>query len=790
MVSRLKTANTDVTRPDTASSFASATTSPHVFWVSGPARPDDAVMLVGHGLRDATVEVAALPATDPDQPGTSASKVDPESLQWTPVEPLARDDASLTFPLPVDLPEGLMLCRVRCTDASAIAEINAPDVWWTLGDAGKSCTSGGWLRLHGRCLGMGTSPRVALRRAPDEPWCVLPCRTLDGYALRADLPEPLPAGDYEVCVHNGWGGSAGWRAAPSIEVICTMPEPDHVIDITSLGVKPNSDKDCTPAIVQAMERLHALRGGVLYFPRGRYRVNGGLRSGMWIDHSLRVPARVTLRGEAMDKVSLYWPEREQPLPSLIEGGDHFAVEDMTLYTHGRHRNVISGGGDVRIRRVRIRANCYLNLDTPTKPFRGRQITEAHNLMGTAIELEGDNVEVTDCDILHSGFGIRLKNVRNALVARNTIRHGSCNVMIYGGERLVFEHNRCEGAHLCSTGGTVALFYGATTSRHCYMGHNTWSHIYGGYRETMTLDGHGTAYAGAVAEVSGREVVLAGDPRYARNGRDAMPDAYDMTLYILAGRGAGQYRRVVGIAGRRLTLDREWQVAPDATSIVGVGVFNGRHLFIGNEVRDSGVLVQLYPPNIECIVAENTGWRTGPIVCWGKFGLQRDIGQKRVEPSWFNQMLDNRVAEGNGWGPSEGGVTLWGEQVSYVVDAENHDVETPLSAEELAGLLTVDPSRIPRLAITRWQVVRGQRIDSNATIRVRGAVSDSVIDHPVVCCSDRGVAIDRGPQEVEPDGDDSADFSRPRNIVIRRPQFENVTEPLTGSGLNFPSIRQC
>lgn len=184
-----------------------------------------------------------------------------------------------------------------------------------------------------------------------------------------------------------------------------------MLNVRDFGAKPNDGSDCTLPIVQGLERLAGLGGGVLYFPRGRYRINAGLRSCMWIADALRIPPNVTLRGEGMELVSLYWPDRAEPLLSLIDGGDDFAIEDLTIYTQGRHRNIISGSSRVHVRRVRIRANCYYGLDAVGKAHRGRNVSERHTDIGAAIEVSGENVSVTDCDILHSSSTIILRHVR-------------------------------------------------------------------------------------------------------------------------------------------------------------------------------------------------------------------------------------------------------------------------------------------------------------------------------------------------------------------------------------------
>ena len=771
---------------------------PAIFWHSDPVAPDETVLFAGHGFAGAVIELARLADGEPGVPPNEALSAEPsaESIAgWTAVTPRGAESDAAALTIPAEWAPGAFACRVvRNGSASAVSVLNAPQVWWLQGDAGRSATVGGWLRVLGKCLTGADRSRVALRAETSGEVRVLDATQPSGFSLGAALPADLAPGTHAVWVHNGHGGPAGWRHAGRLAVAVPAAPVLPVLDVRDFGARANDGSDCTMAIVQGLERLAGLGGGVLYFPRGRYRINAGLRSGMFIAHSLRIPPNVVLRGEGMALVSLYWPDRDEPLPSLIEGGDDFAVEDLTIYTQGRHRNVISGGSRVHVRRVRVRANCYFGLDAVGKEHRGRNVSERQIDMGGAIELCGEDVSVTDCDLLHSSATIILKHVRGGFVARNVLRYGKAWGLIYGGDGLIFEHNRCEGGNLACTGGTVGLFFGASAARHTYVADNRFSHIYGGDRETLTLDGHGTSYVGGVASVSGTALRLTADPVFGTGNRDALPDWRGRTLYILAGTGAGQHRTLTACAGRELSVDRPWLVEPDATSVVKLGNYNGRHLFIRNEVSDAGYPVQFYPPNCECIAAGNTARRTASFVACGAIGYDRELGSCRAEPSWFSQFLDNRILEGNGWGggeefrydlnPACGEATLHlsGEHLSYALDHNSDEIGRPLYDAELAHLLGRDLAQVPPLAISRWHVVRRHQADNNSSIRIRGSIRDVVIEDCAISDNDRGIRIEAqegAPGKAGKAGAAAEAGAMPQRIWLRRNRCERVAQPLTG-----------
>lgn len=734
---------------------------PNILWFSDPVRPDETVLLTGHSLDNAIIELVDL--------GDEASKsgaVDWE--QATRVQPLQSDATNLQFVVPAAWEMGLYAARIRVGErASATFYLNTPQVWWLQGEAGLAAHPGGWLRVFGKCLHLGNTaiPRIRLTHNTGEVQ-VLDATESSCWALRFALPVEMKTGSYAVEVHNGFGGKGGWHEAGTVPVQARMPEKTVLLNVQDYGARPNTDTDCTLAIVAALEQLNALGGGVLYFPRGRYRIDGGLRSGLFLPHSIKIPSGVTLRGESMKLVSLYWPDREEPLPSLLEGGDDFAVEELSLYCQGRHRNVISGESRVRIHRVRIRANCYYMLDVPGQAHRGRNVTESHRQMGSAIELSGQGIQVTECDIYHSCVGINLKHVQGGLIARNTIRFGSNYAQLYGGRGVIFEENDCSGAHLAASGGGLSLFFGAQVTKNYYFAHNTLRDIYGGDREALTLDGHGTAYLGGITRVTGTQVTLSDAPTWNGNLRDGMRTWHDSTLYILDGQGAGQHRTLVGCVGRELTINRPFDVKPDASSTLAIGLFNGRHLIIGNSVYDAGSTVQLYPPNCECIVAQNRGYRAGNYNVGGTLAIDESGGGNRVEPSWFNQLLDNHIVEGNGWGGSGGTSTVNGM----------------VGGESRVSIYGAHAGPRCDFAINRWQVVRGQVCHNNASLSVCGSVSDVVIENSAIHHNETGVTVRSNVQHEQANSTQQA-VSTPRRITLRNQSFCDVATSLSGDAIH-------
>ncbi|WP_202213587.1 hypothetical protein [Methylacidimicrobium sp. AP8] len=80
----------------------------------------------------------------------------------------------------------------------------------------------------------------------------------------------------------------------------------------------------------------------------------------------------------------------------------------------------------------------------------------------------------------------------------------------------------------------------------------------------------------VSRCSGKELFLA----------EKLPGDYSgLGVQIVSGRGAGQVRTIVRAEGERVTVDREWDVAPDATSQVLLHQVQGNGIFFANEAED-------------------------------------------------------------------------------------------------------------------------------------------------------------------------------------------------------------
>ena len=184
--------------------------------------------------------------------------------------------------------------------------LNLPQPWWHQGDWGKEATPGGWLRLFGACLSFDGQAAVRLKGPKSVE--LKPAKQ-DCWALAVELPKDLPAGDYQLAVHNGRGGGAGWVDAGSVRIAPhAFPwEGKATFDIAKFGAIANDKIDDTYAIQQALDAAGAAGGGTVLVPRGRFQAN----------ETLKLPRNVLLKGLGKELSQLYWRDCETPPEALV-----------------------------------------------------------------------------------------------------------------------------------------------------------------------------------------------------------------------------------------------------------------------------------------------------------------------------------------------------------------------------------------------------------------------------------------------------------------------------------------
>ena len=690
-----------------AAIVVSAADTSAVFWASSPVKPGEAVMVQGWGWgSQPTIELQRLKDSGAGKPGETVT-----------CSPILCNEEGLSFVVPESWKPGLYRFSVVAESGrSEAAELNAPQPWWQQGDDGKVASPGGWLRLFGSCLSVDGKAMVSLRCAGNER--LLKPSQQDGWSLTVELPKDLPTGDYQVRINNGFGGEAGWRNAADLRV-ATVPHlwGNKVFDVSGFGAVANDAIDDTYAVQKALNAAGAAGGGTVSIPRGRFQLNG----------TLLVPSHVQLKGAGTNLSLLYWRDREEPLPALIQGSNTFAVEELTMLAANHGAGIVSDtpdkpdAGNVFLRRLVMRLNRFEAQDTEAIAARLLPIGDGP----FAVHIGGSNVQVTDCEIF-SSYGPLNVSGTDTLVRGNRLFAGD-SIYVLAGQRVVFEDNTLDGGPMARGGGVYCkqLYYARNrmgmTPRHD--------------GEVFTTDGGGHTVVKSAA-LDGIHMTL--DEAFAKkqphwNGFEnwwhGKTPVQPPCLYVMKGKGAGQYRWIVSHDGLACELDRPWTVAPDGGSLIFFCVHNfDRNILVGNDFHDA-TIIQSYAGGTEWIMARNTFTRIGGIQIFTHYD----------EPAWRMQVLNNEILAGSNYRGPE----------SAAFDRDAH-----------LGMVSGGG---------RSSVFRGNTLRNNSLINVaRGR--NALVEGNTVRDTDVGIAV------------------AGEGTVLRHNHFERVNEPIRGKPVINPAER--
>ncbi|MBM3889772.1 MAG: hypothetical protein FJ388_11695, partial [Verrucomicrobia bacterium] len=169
----------------------------------------------------------------------------------------------------------------------------------------------------------------------------------------------------------------------------------------------------------------------------------------------------------------------------------------------------------------------------------------------------------------------------------------------------------------------------------YFGRNELAHANYADAETFSTDGASPQHFGRVVSATPTRLTLAEPVKW--NTKRFKDGPRDHLLFVLDGKGRGQFRRVVEASGNTVTVEPPLEVVPDATSVVGVNHNVSDWVVVGNRFADS-TCVQIYGIGFNILFAENLLERlSNGLALWGTVH-----GREVPEPNFFIQALANRL----------------------------------------------------------------------------------------------------------------------------------------------------
>jgi hypothetical protein len=618
---------------------------PRVFWTSLPNYPDEAVLVRGNGfwsIGHTKVQLARLPDDTIGNPNVNDPA--PTVAEWTDAQTVMSHKRGIHFILPVasDMPAGVYAYRIITGGkTSDIQRLNRPDPWWTLGDTGSKASPGGWIRVQGRAInldkngGGATNVRLAFVQG-GATIGIATAQQAEAYSARFPIPASVTAGTYTVYIHNGYGGNAGWvrcatkpldsGAHQGFTISNPVVWPTNVFNITTF-----TNATDTLRFRAALNAASNNGGGVVYVPAGTYSIS---------NIQMRVPNKTIVRGDGSGLSVLRWPTNASAnKDEYVFTGGEYAFENLHLDFVSHTGHLINTWGQFRIQDCKI--SRYLNVNN--KPQSGIR----------TINCSGDNIQIIGNEFTGLSRGIQTEANHVQIISNyfhSSVQGGNA-IQAEDGYNTLIEHNNIKsyGITLANYGGPYSDFY--------YLAHNTvpgWS-----------TDGGDGPYLGYIESVNGTNMLLAGSLNLSTG------TLYDYCgVYILDGRGEGQYRHMKSRNGRNITLDRAWDVDPDGSSIVHLVTQIGRAILYRNQFV--GDWVWAYRHSTDIVYSQNTvtypnNWMNGWMNAGGGGRNQA------ILPGWNAEWYDNVIVTGN-------------VQLGYTVNTLSDRLEdrTPLHIEFLKG----------------------------------------------------------------------------------------------------------
>ncbi|RKR79924.1 pectate lyase-like protein [Mucilaginibacter gracilis] len=631
--------------------------SPKLFQVStAETRPGDAVQVRGdfldkvnaiqvNRLTDDNVDIT-LPAYVPlprednqiDNGGTNKRVNALTQGESISVKKILQNEQSLKFIIPGNWQEGVYSVKLIGGVESAGFYVNAPKVNWAISEEGfLKATAGNYLRVQGKnLLRKGLTGQVVLIPVSGKNIVrVKVSKAFDDYSVSINIPANVPVGEYHLYYHNGQGGKTAWSEPLKITVVNKSVDlwDKKVFNVKDFGAKGDGLNNETNAFRAALDAAGKNGGGTVYVPRGRYQLTGDLIMSPYTQ----------LKGESRDLTQLFWNPLgwdTNELPnSLISGTHHFAIRDMVLWSSRAWGVIMQTGppteqGQVTLENLLVRQNAELS-GKIYQVKANRDVVEAEinsRWTKTGIILRGENLKIRNCEFNSAGmytFFAASGFIQNCRFERKGTGVNQPYMLVHP-KGLIFEdcYKQADGYGYAATVDESHDFYEAR---------NTIPYNYTNDREAMTFDGGSGGYAGGIVSANGTTVILPSD---ATNKFQWVNNKWiGGGLFIIEGKGAGQFRRIVKHGQDTIQVDHPWVVTPDATSILSVTTVRHNFAFVNNSVTDAGAY-QFYGSTVNAVISGLKMNRCNGIVGRGS------LLYHGKQPNWYIDIVNCEFKEGN------------------------------------------------------------------------------------------------------------------------------------------------
>lgn len=550
-----------------------------------------------------------------------------------------------------------------------------------------------------------TGSRCLLRHKGGDEYLPVVIQAASSYEARIWLPESLAPGEYELFVHNGLGGPAGWSDPLAVPISEAVARDERVFSLEAY-LQPGRSVD--EAFAAALGDLGRNGGGVLELGPRTYALG----------RTLVLPEHTRLRGAGSARTLLMLPHHtaggaEAPFVA-ITGDGGFSVEDIAIrgvyapllicaptflpvtQDEAARGWVAVGLSDRRARNVTIR-RCRLEQypfhhSMRRKDFDQRGWMKSFGEAGwkqihgfdhfACIAFKGDGLIVEDCVIQGGGHAVDMSRTAYARISRNVLRAGHYGMAVHGFSRLTWPAGG-GGAKIEGNEMRRIIVEDNDISARSEFARNLVSFNFGGdelfiarnhiYGISPNCDSEALMTHLWTARWCQPRVRITGplsaeilDP----SGEVADECLDGAWLDVLQGRGMGQVRRICRREGSRIWFDQPWRLPPDETSVIA---FTAPSLFrnltmTDNRIESQAVNIILWGSSFDSVIDGNYVAEGPGITLWS----MRLAGDQKVWGGGTYTLVCNNTMDRGYGSPSTESETLDNAMGFFIRCGRDHD----------------------------------------------------------------------------------------------------------------------
>lgn len=632
------------------------------------AAPGDAVGIYGANFVSSgkKTEVLLLPLSE--YHGEDVPEADMYSL---PV--LALDDGIIQTVISENVPKDIYVGFVKVGEQySKPFFINEPQCDWP---SETEICAGQTVRIFGRNFvdpktGKTENTHVFVCAADGSASYAARVTAVTPYKLDFIVPsEIIPGTEYTVKVSTGSSGYAAAELAADEHVKAMSSEnfediknkfgielgwasqlnDENIYNVKDYGAKGDGTANDAAAVGKALEAA-SNGGGVIYFPAGRYNLTS-------MSEGFRIPDKSILLGEGKDVSVINIDKRIDAAPNFSGIAKIGLISELLRPKDDTVRRISGYVGSLL-----VASGENVHFFMKNSGLTTRDGSSIVSYMHQHLAIEDSSFDVTHQgpmfmnDTLSTYMKIRFVNNYVTNTQRSMIWTGTHSWI----DGCTFEGNN--GGDNCEKGdkgqvSTMEHRIAETWGDKLYYGNNKVIGTIGDQRPghddnsgegfcnqaTMRIQVNNVTNATAntiQANVDFDKIKAGEDPTAQKRGKQIV----GAKIAITSGKGNGQIRRVTAVAGDTVTVDKPWDVIPQAGDVFYIdGAMPERYIIVNNQIdaktRKGGIM--LYNNSYDNVIDNNVLTNSGGI--W--LGKAQVKSQNRNTIAFYNYVANNTISGG-------------------------------------------------------------------------------------------------------------------------------------------------